>query len=75
MNADILRHMEHIADRAGIEAVALGSDFDGIECTLELENYGGLPRLAEQIADRFGYDAAEKICSGNALRVLRDVIG
>ena len=74
-NADILRHMAYIADRAGIEAVALGSDFDGIECTLEMENYGGMPRLGEQIADRFGYDAAEKICSGNALRVLRDVIG
>lgn len=74
-NADILRHMAHIADRAGIEAVALGSDFDGIECTLEMEDYGGLPRLGEQIADRFGYDAAEKICSRNALRVLADVIG
>ena len=74
-NADILCHMQYIADRAGIEAVALGSDFDGITCTLEMRDYSGLPQLAEQIADRFGTDAAEKICCRNALRVFADVIG
>ena len=74
-NADILCHMQYIADRAGIEAVALGSDFDGITCTLEMRDYSGLPRLAEQIADRFGADATEKICYRNALRVFADVIG
>lgn len=74
-NDDILRHMAYIADRAGIEAVALGSDFDGISCTLEMENYSGLARLGERIADRFGSDNAEKICSRNALRVFADVIG
>ena len=74
-NADILRHLQYIADHAGIEAAALGSDFDGIDCTLEMEDYSGLARLGEQIADRFGYDNAEKICRGNALRVFVDVIG
>ena len=74
-NDDILRHMAHIADKAGMEAVALGSDFDGIDCTLELGDYTGLPALAERIADRFGSDAAEKICCQNALRVFADVIG
>ena len=74
-NADILAHMEHIADKAGIEAVALGSDFDGIDCTLEMGDCTGLPHLEELIADRFGCDAAEKICAGNALRLFADVIG
>ena len=74
-NEDILRHMAHIADKAGIEAVALGSDFDGIDCTLELGDYSGLCALAERIADRFGTDAAEKICYQNALRVFGEVIG
>ena len=74
-NEDILRHMEYIANRAGIEAVALGSDFDGIDCTLEMENYGGMVRLGELLADRFGEDNAEKICRQNALRVFADVIG
>ena len=74
-NDDILRHMAHIADKAGIEAVALGSDFDGIDCTLEMGDYGGLSALAERIADRFGADAAEKICYQNALRVFAEVLG
>ena len=73
-NEDILRHLEYIADHAGIEAVALGSDFDGIECTLEMENYGGLVHLGELITDRFGADNAEKICYQNAMRVFRDVM-
>ncbi len=74
-NEDILRHMEHISKVAGIETVALGSDFDGISCTLEMGNYSGLARLAQLIADRFGEDAADKICRENALRVFTDVIG
>ena len=73
-NEDILRHMAHIADHAGMEAVALGSDFDGISCTLEMENYSGLAHLAELIADRFGSANAEKICCQNALRLFRDVM-
>ena len=73
-NEDILRHMEYIADHAGMEAVALGSDYDGIDCTLEMENYGGLIHLSERIADRFGTDNAEKICYHNAMRVFRDVM-
>ena len=73
-NADILRHLAHIIDKAGSEAAALGSDFDGIDCGLELEDYTGLPHLAEQIADRFGADLAEKICAGNALRVFGEIL-
>lgn len=74
-NEDILRHMEHIVRVAGIETAALGSDFDGIDCTLEMRDYRGLEQLAERIADRFGSDAADKICRDNALRVFRDVMG
>lgn len=73
-NEDILRHMAYIADHAGFEAVALGSDFDGIDCTLEMGDYRGLVCLEELIADRFGSDNAEKICFRNALRVLKDVL-
>ena len=74
-NEDILRHMEYIANHAGIEAVAFGSDFDGIDCTLEMRDYSGLAHLSELIADRFGSDNAEKIFYRNTLRVFTDVIG
>ena len=64
-----------IRDRAGTEAVALGSDFDGIDCGLELGDFAGMTRLTEEIAARFGSDRADKICHGNALRVMGEVIG
>ena len=73
-NEEILRHMEHIANKAGIESVAIGSDFDGITCGLELEDYSGMARLCELIEKRFGGDNAERIISGNALRLMADVL-
>ena len=73
-NEEILRHMEYVANKAGIETVALGSDFDGITCGLEMKDYSGMARLAELVADRFGGDAADKILSRNALRVFEEVL-
>ena len=67
-------YMEYIANKAGIESVALGSDFDGIGCGLEMEDYSGMERLCEMIEKRFGGDDAERIISGNALRVLSDIL-
>lgn len=74
-NEEILRHMEHIINKAGIEACALGSDFDGITCGLEMQDYSGMAHLSDMIADRFGGDNADRILSKNALRVFEEVIG
>lgn len=74
-NADIIRHMDYIRQKAGIETVALGSDFDGIDCALELGDCAGLPRLAEAMEGVFTADEIDRIASGNALRVLRDTLG
>lgn len=73
-NEEILLHMEHIVNKAGVESVALGSDFDGISCGLEMKDYAGMARLSELIAGRFGADNADRILSGNALRVFGDVL-
>ena len=74
-NADIIRHMDYIRQKAGIESVALGSDFDGIDCALELRDCTGLPSLAEAMESVFTDDEIELISSKNALRVLRDTVG
>lgn len=72
---DVIRHLRHMADVAGIDALALGSDYDGIGSELEWKDCGGTPILTEAIAREFGADSAEKICWKNALRVFRDVVG
>ena len=73
--ADIVRHMDYIKNKAGIEAVALGSDFDGIDCTLDFGDYAGLSMLTDAMSERFTDDETELICGKNALRVFRDAVG
>lgn len=75
LNEDIIRHLLHIKKVAGIEVLALGSDFDGIDSTLEMKDCSGFPGLAEAMNKHFTADEIDKICTGNALRMFRDVIG
>jgi membrane dipeptidase len=73
----IVRHIDHIVDVAGIDHVALGSDFDGIATTPEgLPDMAALPILTELLL-RQGYDDASirKVLGGNLLRLLRTVVG
>ena len=70
---DVVRHALHIRDKAGVEALALGSDFDGVPGTLEFEDYAGLPRLADALERHVGSAEIDKICSGNALRLMSEV--
>ena len=69
--AEIVRHVDHIADRIGVDGVAFGSDFEGATVPEELGGMDGLPRLVDALRAR-GYDdeALAKITHGNWLRVL-----
>lgn len=73
--SDIIAHMDYIRNKAGVESVALGSDFDGIDCKLEIGDCTGLTALAESMERCFTDDEIDLICSKNALRVFHDVIG
>ena len=71
---DILQHVEHIRNIAGEDAVALGSDFDGITCELELDGCGEYGKLVQALDRRYPSALTEKICSENALRVFRSCL-
>ncbi|QIB68924.1 membrane dipeptidase [Aminipila butyrica] len=71
----IVNHVKHMVDKAGIESVGLGSDFDGIECGLEFGDYAGYPSLLEALSGHFTDDQVEKIAKDNAFRILRETIG
>ena len=62
-------------DKAGIDAIGFGSDFDGIEDNGELVNYSGFDPLIERLEGHFTYDEIDKITHLNALRVMKDVFG
>jgi membrane dipeptidase len=47
----IARHARHIADRIGVDHVALGSDFDGTEVPADLVDVTGVPKIFESLSD------------------------
>ncbi len=68
---EIAAHVRHVADRIGVDHVALGSDFDGAEIPRALGDVTGLPRLLDAIrATGFDDDEMERIAWGNWRRVL-----
>jgi membrane dipeptidase len=71
---DVVAHIDHAVQVAGIDHVGLGSDFDGVEDTLPvgLEDVSKYPLLAAKLAAR-GYDREQigKIFGGNFMRVWR----
>ena len=71
---DIVLHALHIKSVAGIEALAFGSDFDGIDCALEFSDYAGYPQILRALERRFTPREMDLICRENALRVLKDCL-
>lgn len=67
-------HIERIIDLAGIDHVAIGSDFDGTIVPDVIGDAAGTGKLIAGLRERgFEETAIEKICQGNWLRVLREV--
>ncbi|MBO5913579.1 MAG: membrane dipeptidase, partial [Clostridia bacterium] len=67
---DIIRHLEHLIQCGGEDVAACGSDFDGMECELFLENASGMQILTDAVIQKFGFSVAEKICFKNAMRIM-----
>lgn len=73
--ADVVKHINHVVEIAGVGAVGLGSDFDGISCAPEgLDGVDQWPNLTRALLEE-GYTAAEirKIYGENTLRVMGEV--
>jgi membrane dipeptidase len=70
---EIVRHVDYLVGRIGVECVAFGSDFEGSTVPEELGGVAGLPRLVEALrACGYDDDALAKITHRNWLRVLGD---
>jgi len=73
--ADVVAHIDHVRKIAGIDALGIGSDYDGVHCTpVGLEDVSKYPNLTRALLEK-GYSAADidKIYGGNFLRVMRAV--
>jgi membrane dipeptidase len=69
---DVLDHFDHVVKIAGIDAVGIGSDYDGVGDSLPegLKDVSTYPGLIQGLLDR-GYSEQDiaKILSGNVIRV------
>lgn len=73
---DMVKHINHISNIGGIDVVAIGSDFDGINPkNLEISNIGEIDKLIIEL-QKSGYHESdiEKILYKNALRVIKEVL-
>ena len=68
----IVRHVDYLVERVGIDRVGFGSDFDGAKVPKELGDVSELPKLLAALRAA-GYDetALEKLAHENWIRVLR----
>lgn len=74
---DVIAHIDYIKNLVGIDYVAIGSDFDGIEVVPSgLEDTSKFPNLTEALFDH-GYtkEEIEKILYKNFKRVFEQVCG
>jgi membrane dipeptidase len=67
----IIAHIDHAVQVAGVDHVGLGSDFDGATMPIGLEDVSKLPKITEALLKK-GYSEpdVEKILGGNILRVM-----
>lgn len=71
---DVVKHVEHVRDVAGVDHIGLGGDYDGTDVFPEgMDDVSGYPLLFAALLDR-GWSEADlaKLANGNILRALRD---
>lgn len=71
----IAKHARHMADMGGIDCVAIGSDFDGIDGNLEISDCSKLELLEYALKkERFTSEEIEKIFYKNVMRMLKESV-
>lgn len=71
---NIVKHIRHIVNIGGIDCVGFGSDFDGIQNTLEIGDASGMQKIYEALKEYFNEGELEKIFYKNVLRVYKQCL-
>jgi membrane dipeptidase len=68
-------HIDHVVNLVGINYIGFGSDFDGVsDLPIGLEDVSKYPNIIYELLKRnYTEEDIKKICSGNLLRVWREV--
>ena len=72
--SDMVRHIDYMVERMGIDCVAIGSDFDGATVPAAIGDAAGNQALVEALRSAgYGEDGLAKLCRENWLRLLKTV--
>ncbi|WP_419726330.1 dipeptidase [Terrisporobacter petrolearius] len=72
---DIINHIKYISNTGGIDCVGIGSDFDGIDCSLEFENSSKMQLIyGEMKKSGFREEDIEKVFYKNAIRLFKELL-
>ena len=72
---EMICHIKHIYNVGGIDILALGSDFDGIDNEVEIRNTSEMMRLSDRLQNEgFKDNEIEKIFFRNTERVLKETL-
>ena len=71
---DVVNHVEHVRELAGVEHIGLGGDYDGVDrLPTGLEDVSSYPRLLAALADRgWSDDDLARLTCRNVLRAMGD---
>lgn len=70
---ECIRHMQYVKNLVGVEVLAIGSDFDGINPNIQMKDCSMMQILFEKmVAAGFKHDEIEKISHLNFLRVMKE---
>lgn len=68
----LVRHVDYLVERIGIDRVGFGSDFDGATMPREIGDASGLPKLISALRKHgYGDDTLRKLAHENWIRVLQ----
>ncbi|MDZ5034145.1 dipeptidase, partial [Clostridium perfringens] len=69
----MIEHINHLRNIGGIDVLALGTDFDGIENEVEIKNIGEIGNLREALLkEKFTNSEIDKIFYKNVKRVIKE---
>lgn len=69
---DIIRHIHHFYKVGGKDILAIGTDFDGMDCKLEVCNASKMDKLVTRLSKEYAMDIVDAITYGNAERLIKE---
>ncbi len=71
----MIKHINHIVNVAGIESMAIGTDFDGIHGNLEIKDISKMYLLKDRLMkEGYSEDKIDKIWYKNAERIIKEIL-